>query len=85
MIHEWNLYFSAEGDYIGYLRVIGHTDMLTDTTVTVDVSSDDRRRSGFSGPPARKYPSTLSGRVFFVVKKHLWFFYSRQIFYNFCM
>jgi hypothetical protein len=39
-IDTWNLSSSVEGDYmiyIGYLHVIGHTDMLTDTAVTVDV------------------------------------------------
>jgi hypothetical protein len=30
----------VEGDYIGYPRVVGHADMLTDTAVTVDASSD---------------------------------------------
>jgi hypothetical protein len=50
-IHKWNVSPSVEVDYIWCLHVIGHTDMLTDTAVTViRSSSDDRRRSGISGP-----------------------------------
>jgi hypothetical protein len=39
--------------------VIGLTDMLTDTAVPVDVSSDDRRRPGFSGPQS---PDLIASR-----------------------
>jgi hypothetical protein len=51
-----NVQSSVEGDYIWYLRVIGLTDMLTDTAVTVDVSSDHHPMIG-AGPesPARSH------------------------------
>jgi hypothetical protein len=41
-----------EVDDIWYLHVIGHTDMLTDTAVTVDVSSNHHQMIG-TGPDSQ--------------------------------